>query len=406
MVNNNNNAVDTATAATAAASDDDDNVDNKDDNDYDKLNSKDETLLKIYTDPSNPASYGSIDKLYKASKIINNKINKNDVKKFLANNRAYTLHRQSKKNFIRRRIFSKHPKHIASTDLADMSLLSRYNNGVKYLLVIIDIFSRFLSVYPLKRKDGQSVLVGIKHILETDQFRGIKFLNSDEGGEYYNKYVKDYLQKKNIKLYSTFSREIKASIAERVIRTIKSKIFKYLTHKNTKKYVDVLNQIVSSYNNSAHRGLKRSQTPNNVHKLTDPNLIQEQFDRMYKDVHRIKKNNTSLLTLGQAVRIVNSDKNKVFRKGYLIQNTEEIFKIKSIDNNYIPTVYYLEDLEGEEIKGKFYRDELIPCEVPQYFHIDIIKQRTINKKKQYFVHWRGYPESSRRWVDAVDIKTI
>ena len=367
---------------------------------------KDEILSEIYTDISNPASYGSVDKLYRASKIINNKISRNDVKKFLANNRTYTLHRQSRKKFIRRRIFSKHPKHIASSDLADLSLLSRYNNGVKYLLVIIDIFSRFLSVYPLKRKDGQSVLEGIKHILESNEFQGIKFLNSDEGGEYYNKYVKDYLQKKNIKLYSTFSREIKAAIAERVIRTIKSKIFKYLTQKNTKKYIDVIDQIVNSYNNSSHRGLKKGQTPNDVHKLTDPNLVQEQFDRMYKDVHRIKKNITSLLSVGQAVRIVNSDKNKVFRKGYLIQNTEEIFRIKSIDNNYIPTVYYLEDLEGEEIKGKFYRDELTPCEVPEYFHIDIIKERTLNKKKQYFVHWRGYPESSRRWVDAIDIKTI
>ena len=128
------------------------------------------------------------------------------------------MYKQTRKTFLRRKIISKHPKHIASTDLADMTLLSRFNEGIKYLLVVIDVFSRFLSIYPLKKKDGQSVLKDIKHIIESDNFKGIKYLNSDEGGEYYNKYVNHYLQDKNIKLYSTYSREIKAFIAERVIR--------------------------------------------------------------------------------------------------------------------------------------------------------------------------------------------
>ena len=79
---------------------------------------------------------------------------------------------------------------IANCDLADMSLLSRYDNGYKYILVFVDVFSRFAQTVPLTRKDGNTVHDALKKIVNSGHFNNIKRLDTDEGREFYNEKVK------------------------------------------------------------------------------------------------------------------------------------------------------------------------------------------------------------------------
>ena len=153
------------------------------------------------------------------------------------------------------------PGIIASADLADLTLLSRHNNGYKYILVFIDVFSRFAQAVPLKRKDATTVHTALKKILNSGHFDNVKRLNTDEGKEFYSSKVQNLLSSKDTVLYSVSSREIKAAIAERFIRTLKGKLFRYMTHKNTKKYINILPDMIESYNHTQHRGLGDNHTP-------------------------------------------------------------------------------------------------------------------------------------------------
>ena len=365
---------------------------------------KNDVLHDLYQDTKNPCSYGSILNLLKNARKILPSISRSDVTKFLRNQHSYTLHKVTQKNFLRRRVIAPKPGIIASADLADMTLLSRYNNGYKYILVFIDVFSRFAQAIPVKRKDATTIHSTLKKILNSGHFNNIKRLNTDEGKEFYNAKVQNMLSSKNIVLYSVSSREIKAAIAERFIRTLKGKLYRYMTDKNTKKYINILPDLIESYNHTQHRGLGGNHTPHEIHHLTDPHKIKEQFMDMYKKPSSSHKPVTSSLPVGEYVRL--SEIKPTFRKGYTIQNTLEIFKISRVDTKQTPTIYYLEDLEGEPIKGVFYREELIPTSLPELYHIDIIKTKTVAGRKKFLVKWRGYPDKFNSWIDESQLSAV
>ena len=367
---------------------------------------KQKILQSLYENVSSPHSFSGIQNLLKSARKENPSISRQDVVDFLQKIDAYILHKITRKKFLRRKILSPKPGIIASCDLADMSTLSKYNNGIKYILVFIDVFSRFAQAVGIKRKDGPSVCSALKSILESGYFDKLNRLNSDEGKEFYNKHVNQLLDSKGIVLYSVSSREIKASIAERVIRTIKGKLYRYMSHCNTRHYIDILDEVIDSYNHSSHSGLGNQQTPFHVHHITDPLKIEEQFYRMYKYPKHVAQSNSRVLTVGQHVRIADEKRNATFRRGYTIQNTIEIFRIRKIDQTQIPTIYFLEDLQGENIKGIFYRDELVPTNLPEIFHIDVIKSKSVAGRKKYFVRWRGYPDSFNSWIDEDQIQPL
>lgn len=372
----------------------------------DKNKRKIALLNKLYYAIAKPTGLSSERRLLDAAQKINPSINNKDVKLFLAGQDAHTLHKVTPKHFRRRKILSPKPKVIISADLADMTKLSKQNYGYRYIVVFIDVFSRYLAAYPLKRKNAESVYQALEKVVASKKFEGFTRLFVDRGGEFYNNKVTRYCQNKNITLYSVSSYEIKASIAERVIQTLKRKIYKYLTANNTKTYITVLPRLVESYNNSPHTSLGKGKTPHSVHNLRERKEISDQFYSMYKKGMRSRKTISSDLSAGDTVRIANKDKQSLFRKGYNIQNTEEIFKIKQIDDSQTPTIFYLCDLAGEKVDGIFYRSELIKTLLPDHFPIRILKKKVVRGKNQYLVHWIGYPKSFDSWVNDSDLKGI
>ena len=200
-------------------------------------------LNKLYKNPRQPGSLGGVRGLYLAARAIRPDVSMKDVKKFMEGCRTYTLHKLQPKKFQRRTVLSPKPRVIIAADLADMRELSRFNRGVNYILICIDTFSRYARAVPLKRKDGKSMVVAMKTLMEDDVFKGASRLFVDRGTEFYNQPLKAYLKSKMIKMYSVYSQEIKSSIAERFIRTLKGKIYRHMTTQNTLEYVSVLDKI-------------------------------------------------------------------------------------------------------------------------------------------------------------------
>ena len=368
---------------------------------------KESLLDGLYFNVKNPSCFKGADVLFKAAIKINPNITRKDVLYFLRKNRTYTLHKQSRKKFKRRQILSPKPGVILASDVAEMRPLAKYNHGVNYILVFVDAFSRYAQAIPSKRKDASSMLSAFKSIFdkEDNPYKNVSRLHVDRGGEYYNSKLQTYLKGKGIRLYSVYSQETKSAIAERFIRTLKSLIFKYMTANNTRKYIDILPKIVETYNRTNHRGLKGI-APIDAHRMTEPS----QYNALFRKMHYIRRGQensftSSLLAVGDNVRLTGAWRNDTFSKGFNIQNTEEIFTVSGVNTNHYPITYRVKDLNNEAVEGVFYRQELIPVELPDYFPVIVKKKRVLRGKKQLYVSWVGYPKNNDTWIDAGDTVT-
>ena len=294
------------------------------------------------------------------------------------------LHKPVRKKFNRRRVIVRGIDEIWAADLADMKAFSKANKGFVFLLLVIDIFSKYGWIVPLKDKTGKSVASALKTIFKE---RKPEKIWVDKGKEFYNKDVKDL-----INLYSTENEE-KSSIVERWIRTMKEKMWKYFTDKNTNTYIDILPDLVKKYNNTKHSSIKM--TPVEASKKENELTV---WRNLYPDRHeRIEIN--PKFSVGDRVRI--SKKKAVFEKGYTTRWTEEIFTITKIQHTS-PITYKIADLNGEEIDGTFYEPELQKTK-QQVFRIEKIIKKGKDKS---LVKWKGYSDKFNSWVDNKDIVNL
>ena len=151
-------------------------------------------------------------------------------------------------------MYSTFKDNIWGADLGDMQLISRYNKGIRSLLCLIDIFSKYVWVVPLKDKRGVGIVTAFQSILKQSNRKPNKTW-VDNGSEFYNASFKKWLQDNDIVMYSTHN-EGKSVIAERFIRTLKNKIYKYMTSVSKNVYIDKLDDIVGEYNNTYHITIK------------------------------------------------------------------------------------------------------------------------------------------------------
>ena len=221
-----------------------------------------------------------------------------------------------------------------------MQAFSKFNRGVKYLLAVIDVFSKYGCLIPLKDKMGKSVASALKTIFKEGKPEKMWV---DKGKEFYNKDVKDLIE-----LYSTENEE-KSSVVERWIRTMKEKMWKYFTANSTNVYMNVLLDLVKEYNNTRHSSIKM--TPVKMSKKENEPMVWRNPYPEHLEVYDIKPK----FSVGDKVRI--SKKKNTFEKGYTTRWTEEIFKIVEVKRT-LPITYKIADLNGEEIKGTFYEPEL------------------------------------------------
>lgn len=355
-----------------------------------------EILSKIYYDVSNPAGYSSVDKLYSAARKELPTLRLKQVKDWLRDQETYTLHNKARKRYPRRKTLSRGIDDVWQMDLCDLSSISRYNNGYKFLLTGIDVFSRYAFVRPLKNKSGIEVTKALKDIFEKEN-RSPQKLGVDMGTEFYNRNVKSLLDSHDIKLYSVYS-IVKMGVIERFNRTLKSKMFKYFTKHNTRRYIDVLQNLVDSYNKSKHRTIQLApaQVDKSKEKVLWKKLYKNEFVKSVK--YRFK--------VGDYVRI--SKIKKTFEKGFLPNWTKEYFIIADRLATKPPT-YKVKDFQGELIKGRFYEPELQLVTKPTPdapYQVDVLQTKKIRKKTMYLVHFRGWPSSFDEWISEEQLTDI
>jgi hypothetical protein len=302
--------------------------------------------------------------------------NKNDAIQY-----RKELTKPAPKQFTRRRTIVLGNNDIWTADIVDYSRLAKVNKGFKYLLCVMDIYSRFAFVFPLKDKKGSSIITCFKKLKDYGRNLWV-----DKGGEFLGNDFKKFCKDNDINIYHTYG-DSKAVYIERFNRTLKQKINNYFIENNTDRYIDTLTDIVEEYNNTRHSTTK--QTPNDIY----------YGDKIPHVVYYTGGSEKPKYKVGDYVRI--SRVKGVFEKGYAPKWSKEVFKIVGVDKQQDPIMYQLEDQQQEQIQGKFYEPELQKTDLKDFAMIEKkIRSRTVNGVKQYYVKYDGYSDKFNEWINA------
>ena len=284
--------------------------------------------------------------LYSKIKSIPNYTAK--LAEFLRQNDVHSKHRRIvKKKFPRRHIIVHFPFQIFMGDLIEytQSDYKHANRGYVYILVLIDVFTKMVYARPLKKKDKfktslamDSILQNLDHLPNT--------LITDEGLEFYNKNVREVLDRYAIHHYS-IKTKMKASVVQRFNRTLKTKLERYFVANKTKNWVDVLDQFISNYNNTPHRTI--GMAPSEV---TDSNASGV-FKKIFPDIHLVAK---PRLSKGDHVRVLREK--TIFEKGYVQSWSDEIYQIYDVKQAAGRVWYKISTLYGEVLPSIKYYWEL------------------------------------------------
>ena len=229
--------------------------------------------------------------------------------------------------------------------VAENKVQRRRHGGYRYLLVVIDTFSKYLFLEPLEYKNGLSAATAFEKILKNSG-RQANLLHVDQGKEFFNKHFRSVCNTYNIHMYHTYSLE-KSAICERVIRTINQKLAKHFERSGRKNWINFLPTILKEYNTQdKHSSI--AMTPSQVNKDNEHSVRLRLFPAE-------TVTNKSLFTPGQRVRI--SRIKPRFDNKYSAKWSRDIFIITKI--NYTdPVTYNIRDLNNNDILGKFYEKEL------------------------------------------------
>jgi len=299
---------------------------------------------------------------------------------------ARELHGPARLRYPRRRVITRGLHELWQADLVDMQPYAKVNRGMRYILTVIDVYSKFAWAEPIKKKTGDEMKKAFARILRRTPAKP-KLLQTDKGTEFYNAPFSQWLRTHGIRHYSTFS-NTKASVVERFNRTLKERMWMRFSGEGTHRWIGMLTSLLRDYNNTKHRtiGMK----PIDV---KDDRLMRTVYSRVktvdVRDLNRFR--------VGDLVRV--SKHKSLFQKGYEASWSTELFKISRVHLS-MPVTFSLEDLRGEPIAGRFYIEELKPTRYPDQYLVE----RVLRKKgKLRYVKWLGFDSRHNSWVHERDI---
>jgi hypothetical protein len=299
---------------------------------------------------------------------------------------ADELHAPVKRKFKKRSVISYGVDDVWSCDLVEMQEWSKQNKGYRYMLNVVDVYSKFAWSVKLSDKKGKTVLEAFEQIVDSSG-RKPKHIWVDEGKEFYNKDMDAWIKENNITRYSTHG-EHKSAVVERFNRTLKAIMWKRFTAENTRNWIDILDKLIFKYNNTKHSAIKMT-----------PSEASQKGKLIYNPLPYSAPSKPKF-SVGDQVRI--SRIKGVFEKGYLPNWSEALYTIHEVKATS-PITYYLKDMKGEIVEGGFYAEELQKSK-QEVFRIEkVLRKKKINGVEHGLVKWLGYDKNFNEWKPMSEI---
>ena len=356
------------------------------------IDSKEKALADLerqYNEPGEPLYMAGISKI---KDYYQKQLTIEEIRNFLSRSRTYTSFYQFKKPkfnpyYVRRL------RQQFQLDLTEVSKISQYNDGINFLLLCIDVFSRKLWVRPLLRKTADLVLKNFQNILkETGKPSSV---NSDRGLEFTNKHMVKFCKENDIILKHPYTLG-HAPHVERVGLTLQNLIYKFINVKMTYRFIDALPLLVKTYNERKHRSIGMS--PNQGEDPSNHEHIRAMHESYYESIKPTKR---IRFKLGDIVKIVKLEAK--FGRGYDKKAPEELFKISNIIRKFPRVLYEIVSLDNQEIIGRFYQEQLVKAVEPESYIVEKVLKE--NKRTgKLLVKWLGYKEPT--WINKSDVTTV
>lgn len=358
----------------------------------------------IYYNKASPASFTGLAKLWGHIKTDKNRpknVTKKKLAGWLSQQETYQVHTRAPKKYPTESIIVEHMDDIWDADILQLPTeRAKDNKNYKYMLGVIDLFSRFVWAKLLKTKGAGETAEAFQDILDQSGGRKCVELRTDAGGEFRGTAFQEVLKKNKIRHILAYG-EVKANYIERWNRTFQDKLYKWMYENNTAVFVNAVDDIISSYNNTVHSstGFK----PAEVDEKNALNL----YEKVYIPIlnKRAEETVKYSFSLGQLVRLslfINK-----FKRGYTQNYTEEVFRVTTRIPSHPPR-YRIEDLKGEAIEGSFYSEDLKAVNAESVDEINwkierVIYTRKIKGKKKSLVKWVGFPEKFNTLIPTSDL---
>lgn len=357
-----------------------------------------ERVARAYTRPGHPVAFSAPGRVAKHFNISTGK-----AREILEQIEGYTLHREYKQPRQYNPYYVHGRREQVQGDLIDTSLISTRNDGVKFLLVLIDIFTKRAWVYPLRSKTGamvRNVMRGWLNSLDVAP----KKLMTDRGREFVNARVSQLLRSHNVE-WQPANGTLKACIAERVNKTLQILIYKYLSENETTRYIDVLPQLVDTYNKRGHRTLE-GLSPLEADRPANEARVQAIFHERYEHLARRRK--PPKFKVGMLVRIKTLAK-KITNaaRAYAEQFKGEYFNIARINRTLPIPLYYLRSTDtGELIEGGLYANELQRIRGDVYKIESVLRRRVRRGVREILVKWKYFGPQWNEWIPANSVVRV
>ena len=292
-----------------------------------------------------------------------------------------------KKNFKRMGVIVKGLYETLSADLVDMQKFSSVNGGYKHILTVIDNFSKFAWAIPLKRKTMWDVSNAMEKVLSQIKTRSVKNIHTDEGTDFFNSAFRSLMDKYKINHYHTYS-ALKCPMVERFNRTLRHLMHPQFVLRKSNRWIDILPDLLKRYNTQMkHRTIRMTPI-----EATNPSREAEIKEKIYNNYKTNYK--TPKFKKGDFVRI--SRQKMLFEKGYTNNFSNEIFIVREVKLTN-PRTYLLEDIDKEEVAGRFYEDELMKTKYPDSYIVEKVVRKNKNK---WLVKYYGI--DGNHWINKKD----
>ena len=288
--------------------------------------------------------------------------------------------------------------------MIDVSKLAVVNDNIKFLLLLIDIFTKRMWVYPLKNKSARVTSAALRSWLDSLD-EAPKQLGTDRGLEFSNRLVQDLLASKRVE-WLPLGGTMKAAVAERANKSLQMLMYKYLSAKETTRYLDKLPSLVESYNSRPHRSLK-GMTPDEGDEVGNESKVQAIHHERYEKASRLRKEKLPF-KVGDVVRVKTlSSKVSSSSRAYAEQFKAEYFRVVRINRTLPVAMYYLRSLDTEEfIEGGFYAQELQKQRGQVYKIEKVLARRVRRGVAEIKVKWKDFGPRWNEWIPEAQVVTV
>jgi len=358
-------------------------------------------LKKLYYDLDSPTAFSSLKNITRAA--VPYGIKPDEVRRWLLSQEVYSRCRPARRKFPLNFYNVRELDSVWEIDLCDFRNLSEHNSGFKYFINMIDCLSRYVWAFPIRSKAASEVADVLQRHFR-DSGRTCRLLQADHGLEFAGR-VQEVLKTHGV-AFRTLENRNHAAMVEKANQKIKSTLWKIMVHTGRWRWVDALPKVVSSYNHTVHSvtGFRPIDVNRfNAYEIWSQNYLRRRLPPSSSPRKGRRRAPAAALRAGAHVRV--SLLKTEFEKGYTPRYSQQIYKIARIVNIRPFPMYSLTDLNGERLKGLFYREELLEVPPPSAdtrFRVEKILERRQRRGHQpeVLIRWEGYDEKFDSWEPA------